>query len=81
MNTLIKFQPQQKNKVSNFQSKCNEQTAASAAQLASAFCFMLIHVQLLVPSCERTNKNFMAYLACWHNNSFGYKLTIEAENP
>jgi len=32
-------------------------TAASAAQ--SAFCFTLVHVQLLVSNCARTNKNFI----------------------
>jgi len=45
---------------------------------------MLIHVQLLVSSCTRTNKNaiLIAYLTSWHNSIFGYKLkAIEAENP
>jgi len=28
----------------------------------SVFCFTLIHVQLLAPSCARTNKNFIADL-------------------
>jgi len=37
------------------------QKAASAALLASAFCFMLIHVHLLLaaPSCASTNRNFI----------------------
>jgi len=47
-------------------------TAASASQLAK--CIMLIHVQLLVSSCARTNKYFIADLTSWHNSIFGYKL-------
>jgi len=35
-------------------------TAASVAQLAKyTFCFTLIHVQLLAPSCARTNKKLI----------------------
>jgi len=58
-------------------------TAASAAQLAKCILLhVVIHVQLLAPSCERTNKNFIAYLTSWHNSIFDYKLrTIEAEYP
>jgi len=37
-------------------------TAACAHNSQSAFCFMLIHVQLLAPSYARTNKNFIACL-------------------
>jgi len=51
-------------------------TAASAAQLTKCI-FMLIHVQLLASSCARTNKNFIAYLTCWHNIIFGYKLRTD----
>jgi len=56
-------------------------TAASVAQIAK---LILLHAysQLLAPSCERTNRNFIAYLTSWHNSIFGYKLRIiEAENP
>jgi len=35
-------------------------TAARAAQLAKVFSSTLILVQLLAPSCARTNKNFIA---------------------
>jgi len=43
----------------------------------SAFCFMLIHVQLLVSSCARTNKTHIAYLSSWHKSIFGYKLRTD----
>jgi len=34
-------------------------SSTSAAQLAKCICFTLIHVQLLVSSCARTNKSFI----------------------
>jgi len=52
-------------------------TAASAHNYQSAFCFTLIHVQLLVSSCARKNKNFIAYLTSWHNGVFGYILRTD----
>jgi len=55
-------------------------TAASAAQFAKCI-FTLIHVQLLVSSCARTNLNFIQLLTSWQSSIFSYKLrTIESEN-
>jgi len=64
-NKLRTIQPQPKCKVSNFQLKYSEQTAARAAQFAK--CILLIHhVQLLAPSCARTNK----YLHFFYKSNF-----------
>jgi len=55
-------------------------TAASAAQLAKCILLQLIHVQLLAPSCAKTNKNFIQLInkmAYWHNSNFGYKLRTD----
>jgi len=52
-------------------------TAASVAQSAKCICFTLIHVQLLVSSCMRTNKASYSFLTSWHNNIFGYKLRTD----
>jgi len=58
-------------------------TAASAVQ--SAKCILLytyLCIQLLAPSCTRTNKYLTADLTAGITVYFGYKLrTIEAENP
>jgi len=50
------------NKVSNFQLKYSEQNSQVPHNSQSAFCFTLIHVQLLAPSCARTNKYLIADL-------------------
>jgi len=52
-------------------------TASSAAKWQSAFCFTLIHVQLLVSRCATTNKKIIAYSTSWHNSIFSYKVRTD----
>jgi len=47
---------------------------ASAAQLASAFCFMLIHVQLQLPAAWAQAKASYSFFNGWYNSIFGYNL-------
>jgi len=44
----------------------------TATSAESAFCFMIIHIQLQAPSCARTNKDFIADLTSWYNSTFGF---------
>jgi len=43
----------------------------------SAFCFLLIHVQLQLLAAQEQTKTSIAYLTSWHNSTFGYKLRTE----
>jgi len=53
-------------------------TATSAAQLAkSAFCFILIRVQLLFPAAREQTKTSYSFLTSWHNSIFDYKLRTD----
>jgi len=61
-----------------FSVKPLNKTAASTAQVAKCFCFMLIHVQLLAPSCKENNQKLhIAYLTSWYNSIFGNKLRTD----
>jgi len=51
---LKTIQPQQKNKVSNFEFKLVNKTAASAAQLAKC---ILLHVYSCTTACSQLRKN------------------------
>jgi len=59
-----------------FSIKVINKTAASAAQFAKAFCFMLIHVQPQLAAAQAQTKTSyrLAYLSNLLNSSFGYKL-------
>jgi len=55
--------------------------AASAAQLVTAFCFMLMY-SYSSQQCERKQKLDLAYLITYNNIIFDYNLRIiEAKNP
>jgi len=57
-----------------------KKTVASATQSAKCFFFTLIHVQLLVSSCARTNKTSYKFLTNCHISIFSYKLRTDKEH-
>jgi len=52
-------------------------TAASVTQLTKCTFLHAYSRTTASSSCMRTNKNFIAYLASWHNSIYGYKLRTD----